>query len=93
MDFQGPTLWSDTDFLLLCEIAETFCVIEAIGDAPVDNRSPYHINHIIVHLMAEDSMNNYALKWGKRPMFGVIGEQSPFGKELQASRLRSRPAF
>jgi hypothetical protein len=32
MDFQGATLFSDTNFLLLREIDERFDVIEAIGD-------------------------------------------------------------
>jgi len=38
-------------------------------------------------------MDYYALKWEKRSIFGEIDDKSPFGNELQASRLRAMPTF
>jgi len=53
MDFQGATLSSDTGFLLLREIDERFGVIEAIGEAVVDNRSPSHTKHTVVQMIRQ----------------------------------------
>ncbi len=53
MDFQGATLSSDTGFLLLREIDERFNVIEAIGDALADTRSPSHTKHSIVQMIRQ----------------------------------------
>ena len=53
MDFQGATLSSDTGFLLLREIDERFGIIEAIGDALEDNRSPSHTKHSIVQMIRQ----------------------------------------
>ena len=53
IDFQGATLSSDTGFLLLREIDERFGVIEAIGDALEDNRSPSHTKHSIVQMIRQ----------------------------------------
>ena len=44
-------------------------------------------------LTVRNSMDYYALEWKKRSIFGEIGYKSPFGKELQASRLGSMPIF
>ncbi len=38
-------------------------------------------------------MDYYALEWENLWFFYMISEKSPFGKELQAFRLGSMPAF
>ncbi|MBW2621783.1 MAG: transposase [Deltaproteobacteria bacterium] len=53
LDFQGATLSSDTGFPLLREIDEQFDVIEAIGDALEDARSPSNTKHSIVQMIRQ----------------------------------------
>ncbi len=53
MDFQGAALSSDTGFLLLREIDERFGVIEAVGDALDDTRSPSHTEHPIIQMIQQ----------------------------------------
>jgi hypothetical protein len=53
MDFQSATLSSDTGFLLLREIDVRFGIIEEIGEALVDTRSPSHTKHSIVQMIRQ----------------------------------------
>ena len=53
MYFQGATLSSDTGFLLLREIDERFGIIEGIGDALADNRSPSHAKHSFIQMIRQ----------------------------------------
>lgn len=53
LDFQGATLSSDTGFLVLREIDERFGIIEEIGEALVDSRSPSHTKHSIVQMIRQ----------------------------------------
>lgn len=53
MDFQGATLSSDTGFLLLREIDERFGIIEAMGEALEDSRSPSRTKHSIVQMIRQ----------------------------------------
>jgi hypothetical protein len=53
MDFHGARLSSDTGFLLLREIDERFGIIEAMGEALEDNRSPSRTKHSIVQMIRQ----------------------------------------
>jgi hypothetical protein len=53
MDFQSATLSSDTGFLLLREIDVRFGIIEEIGEALADTRSPSHTKHSIVQMIRQ----------------------------------------
>ncbi|MEW6266319.1 MAG: transposase [Thermodesulfobacteriota bacterium] len=53
VDFPGATLSSDTGFLPLRDIDERFGIIEGIGDALAETRSPSHNRHSIVQMIRQ----------------------------------------
>ena len=53
LDFQGASLSSDSGFLLFREIDERFGIIEWIGGALADTRSPPHTKHSIVQMIRQ----------------------------------------
>jgi hypothetical protein len=53
MDFQGAALLSNTGFLLLREIDKWFGIIEAMGEALEEYRSPSRTKHSIVQMIRQ----------------------------------------
>lgn len=53
LDFQGAKLSSDTGFLLLRESDQRFGILEGLGEALEDKRSPFHTRHSMVQMIRQ----------------------------------------
>jgi hypothetical protein len=53
LDFQGAKLSSDTGFSLLREIDQRFGILEGLGEALEDKRSPSHTRHSMVQMIRQ----------------------------------------